>query len=127
MASNKRRHPLILLVEEEEAERQAIAHYLEDAGYEVMEAVDTDRALALLESRSDLRGVVTDAHVPGKIDGYELAARVRRHWPDKAVVMMSGHSDSTSGPLPEGSEFVVKPYLQSRLGPALDRLLGRSA
>ena len=66
---------------------------------------------------------MTDAHVPGQIDGSELARVVRERWPEMAVVMMSGHSDPSSGPLPEGVEFVAKPYLTDRLVPASRTLL----
>jgi hypothetical protein len=36
--------------------------------------------------------------------------------------MMSGHSDATSGPIPEGAEFIGKPYLLSQLAPTLRRM-----
>ena len=119
--------PVIVLVEEETHERVFIADHLSEAGFEVLQADDSDAALAFFEKRSDVRGLVTDSHVPGKVDGFELAHLVRERWPETAVVMMSGHSDASSGPLPEGSEFVAKPYLLSRLVPALHALLGRGA
>jgi DNA-binding NtrC family response regulator len=124
-SSKQQKHPVIVLVEEETTERQAIARYLREAGFGVVEAEDSDAAMALLEQRSDVHGVVTDAHVPGKIDGFELAGLVRKRWPTIAVIMMSGHSDATSGPVPEGGEFVAKPYLTSHLAPTLHRLIGR--
>lgn len=125
MSSSKRHaHPVIILVEEEADERVAIARHLHDAGFTVAEAVDTDAAMALLERQSHIDGLVTDAHVPGRIDGFQLAAKARERWPAMAVVMMSGHSDATSGPVPEGAEFVAKPYLASHLVPTLNRLIG---
>ena len=118
--------PLIVLVEEEGDERQAIARHLQEAGFQVAEAEDSDAAMALLKKHSDVHGLVTDAHVPGKIDGFELAELARNRWPNLAVIMMSGHSDAVSGPVPEGAEFVAKPYLTSHLVPTLSRLLGRA-
>ncbi len=117
--------PMILLVEEETEERVYIAEHLTNAGFRVVEAEDADAALDLLEKEAEVHGLVTDAHVPGEIDGFELARVVRDRWPEMAVVMMSGHSDASSGPLPEGSEFVAKPYLTDRLVPALRALLSR--
>jgi FixJ family two-component response regulator len=70
-----------------------------------------------------MRGIVTDAHVPGRVDGFELAGTVRRRWPAVAVVMMSGHSDAASGPVPDGGVFVAKPYVLSHLVSALNRLI----
>jgi DNA-binding response OmpR family regulator len=117
---------MIVLVEEETTVRQAIARHLQDAGFAVVEATDSDMAMTILEQRPDVQGLVTDAHVPGKIDGYELAGLVRKRWPTVAVVVISGHSDPSSGPVPEGGEFIAKPYLLSHLAPALDRLIGRA-
>ena len=127
MASSEQHgKPMIVLVEDEPSEREPIARHLQEHGFSVEVVDNSDAALALLKKRSDIRGLVTDAHVPGKIDGFELAALVRERWPDLAVVMMSGHSDESSGPVPEGGDFVSKPYLFSHLVPALERLIGRA-
>jgi DNA-binding response OmpR family regulator len=127
MASSEQHgKPMILLVEDEPSEREPIARHLREHGFSVEVVDDSDAALALLKKRSDIRGLVTDAHVPGKIDGFELAALVRERWPDLAVVMMSGHSGESSGPIPDGGDFVSKPYLFSHLVPALNRLMGRA-
>jgi DNA-binding response OmpR family regulator len=117
--------PIILLVEEDTEERVYIAEHLTNAGFRVVEAEDADAALDLLEKEAEVHGLVTDAHVPGEIDGFELARVVRDRWPEMAVVMMSGHSDASSGPSPEGTEFVAKPYLTDRLVPALRALLSQ--
>ena len=125
-SSEQRKHPMIVLVEDEPSEREPIMRHLQDRGFAVEVVDNSDAALALFEKRSDVRGLVTDAHVPGKIDGFELAALVRERWPEIAVVMMSGHSDESSGPIPEGGDFVSKPYLFSHLVPALNRLMGKA-
>jgi two-component system, response regulator PdtaR len=127
MASSEQHgKPMIVLVEDEPSEREPIARHLQEHGFSVEVVDNSDAALALLKKRTDIRGLVTDAHVPGKIDGFELAALVRERWPDLAVVMMSGHSDESSGPIPDGGDFVSKPYLFSHLVPALNRLMGRA-
>lgn len=119
------RSPLVLVVEEESDERAAIAEHLAGAGFRTLQAADSDEALRLLGDHSDVSGLVTDAHVPGEADGYELARLARERWPQLGVVMMSGHSDASSGPIPDGAEFVAKPYATSHLVPALRRLLQR--
>ena len=125
-SSEQRSKPMIVLVEDEPSEREPISRHLQEHGFAVEVVDNSDAALALLKKRSDIGGLVTDAHVPGKIDGFELAALVRERWPEIAVVMMSGHSDDSSGPIPEGGDFVSKPYLFSHLVPALNRLMGRA-
>lgn len=119
--------PVIVLVDEEPTIRQATAQQLREAFFEVVEAGDSDEALKHLEKTPAIHGLVTDAHLPGRIDGHELAGLARNRWPDLAVVMMSGHSDATSGPVPAGAEFVAKPYVTTHLIPTLNRLLGRGS
>jgi DNA-binding NtrC family response regulator len=118
--------PVILLVEEDTRQRKDILAYL-NREFRVFEAGETDGALALLEARADVQGLVTDAHVTGTLDGYELARLVRQRWPEIAVVMMSGHSDASSGPVPDGAEFIAKPYLLEHLAPTLRRMIGQDS
>lgn len=121
---SERTASLVLIVEEETHEREAIADHLRGAGYDVCHAADSDEALASLKGNPDITAIITDAHVPGEIDGHELAALVRREWPSIAVVLMSGHSDASSGPVPDGAAFVAKPFLLEHIVPTLRRLLG---
>src|SRR5919107_253454 len=79
---------VVLLLEEETMERETFSEYLERAGYAVLGACDCDEALSVLEDRPDVRAFVTDAHVPGCMDGFELAEVARTRWPHLAVVMM---------------------------------------
>jgi hypothetical protein len=55
-----------------------------------------------------------------------LVRKVREIRPEIAVVMISGHSDPSSGPVPEGAAFVAKPYLLEHLAPTLRRMIGGS-
>jgi DNA-binding NtrC family response regulator len=126
MSDPQTRRPLVLLIEEETSERLVLAEHLNEGGYDVIESSDSDHALQVLQSESGIRAVVTDAHVPGAIDGFELARTVCERWPGIATIMTSGHSDPSSGPVPQGSEFIVKPYLLERLLPTLKRLLRSS-
>ena len=116
--------PVVILTEEDTRQRRDIARHLVEAGFTVVEAGDSDQALTRLKAQPDARGLVTDAHVPGSIDGYELARVVRERHPDLAVVLISGHSDASSGPVPEGGAFVAKPYLLEHLVPTLRRMMG---
>lgn len=115
---------VVVLVEEEADERDAIARHLNEAGFQVFAAEDTAGGLELLERARAVTALVTDAHVPGPIDGFELAAQARRRWPDVAVIMTSGHSDATSGPLPDGAAFLTKGYLTARLVPTIREKIG---
>jgi DNA-binding NtrC family response regulator len=114
---------LVLLVEEELFEREDIGRYLREAEFDVVDVADSDAAMATLKTRPEIQAVVTDAHVPGRIDGFAFAKLVRERWPHIAVIMMSGHSDASSGPIPDGGEFVAKAYLLEHLAPMLRRMI----
>ena len=65
--------------------------------------------------------------VPGQIDGCELAQVACARWLHLAVVMMSGHSNATSGPVPEGRAFISKLYWLQHLAPTLSRMIANRA
>ncbi len=106
---------LVVIAEEDITQRREIVRYLQESDFSVLEAADADEAMTLLRSHPDVQAFVADSHLSGKRDGYELARVVRERWPAIAVVMMSGHSDASSGPIPEGADFIAKPYLFEHL------------
>lgn len=116
-------HPLTLLIEEETRVCADIEDHLLQAGFDVLSAADTDEASAYLKKRRDIRAVVIDAHVPGKMNGAEFIDHIRKTRLDLIVVMMSGHSDQASGDLPPGVLFISKPNLFEHLVPTLRRHL----
>lgn len=117
---------IIILVEEEQDQRRVITGLLDAAGFAVRATETTDEALRLLDATPDAAGLVTDAHVPGGIDGWELAQRARARRPGLAVILMSGHSDPSSGPLPEGAAFVLKPNVPASLATTLREMIGET-
>ena len=116
--------PVVILAEEDAVQRMDVTDHLDQAGFKVFAAADADEALAMLQARPDVQAFVTDAHLPGQIDGFKLARVARERWPGMAVVLVSGHSDASSGPVPDGAEFVSKPNLLEDLAPTLRRQIG---
>jgi CheY-like chemotaxis protein len=113
------RIPVVLIVEDEPVLRVGAAIMIEDAGFEVIEAADADEAISILESRSDIRVVFTDVHMPGTMDGLKLAHAVRNRWPPIKILVASGREVLTQRDLPEGGRFLAKPYNQIQIGDAL--------
>jgi two-component system NtrC family response regulator/two-component system response regulator HydG len=71
--------------------------------------------------------LVTDIRMPG-MDGHELLARVRRAYPDVAIVIMTAHGTIRSAvqALREGAEdYLTKPISVEELEHLLDRILKR--
>src|SRR5437868_6533693 len=90
MAEPTSERAVILVVEDEFLIRMATADVIRDAGFEVLEAADADGAIAILESRGDIRVVFTDIHMPGSMDGAKLAQAVRQRWPPVRIIATSG-------------------------------------
>jgi CheY-like chemotaxis protein len=104
------RMPVVLIVEDEPLVRVGACNMIEDAGFEVIEAASADEAIRILESRSDIRVVFTDVHMPGTMDGLRLAHAVRGRWPPIKIIVTSGREVLTQHDLPEGGRFFAKPY-----------------
>ena len=104
---------IVLVVEDEALVRMNAVGLLEDAGYEVLEASDTEHALAILESRADIGLVFTDVEMPGAVDGIGLTHRIRERWPLILMVVASGKAIVDETRLPAGARFFRKPYTDS--------------
>jgi CheY-like chemotaxis protein len=101
---------VVLIVEDEFLLRMDAVDMIQAAGFEAVEAVSADEAIAILESRRDISVVFTDIQMPGSMDGLKLAQAVRGRWPPIKIVATSGHLSVTQADLPEGGRFVSKPY-----------------
>ncbi len=94
----------------EDNEHAAIAGYamLETCGFDVLHVVTAEDAWEAFQSRPfDL--VLSDICLPGKMNGVELAATIRRHRPDIRIILATGHSAEADK---AAQEFTVlrKPY-----------------
>jgi len=78
----------VMVVDEDESERNLLATLLETAGYRVTQAANGRTALALL-ARNSTRLVLTDI-VMTELDGLELIHQVRKHHLTTRLIAMSG-------------------------------------
>jgi CheY-like chemotaxis protein len=97
---------------------------IEDAGFDVLEAVDADQAIEILEVRPDIHVIFTDIQLPGSMDGLKLAHAVRGRWPPIKIVATSGHVNLRADDLPEGGRFLPKPYGPEEIVGTLRELVG---
>jgi|SRR5215211_5023001 len=102
--------PVILVVEDEFLVRILEVDFLRDAGFRVVEAQDADEAFEMLRRRPEIAAVLTDVDMPGSLNGFEFARLVKQGWPEVGVLTISGKARPTAGDLPEGVEFVRKPF-----------------
>jgi DNA-binding NarL/FixJ family response regulator len=111
-----------LVVDDHPTFRRAARALLEDEGFEVVgEAADGASAIEAAESlRPDV--VLLDVYLPD-MDGFEVAAALRRNGNPPEIVMTSSHDPRDFGKLVEQSGargFISKAELS---GPALAALL----
>ena len=100
----------VLVVEDNDLERQITADTLRDEGFAVEEAAIGKRALELLAlSRFDV--VLTDLMMPG-MSGEELLAKVKLQYPATQVVVLTAHGtiDSAVQAMKNGAfYYLTKP------------------
>ena len=101
----------VIVVEDEFLIRMLAVETLSDAGFAVLEAEDAAAALAHLEVKADKIGVLfTDIHMPGQMNGLDLANHTRQHWPWIGQLITSGQATPAAGGFPAESRFLRKPY-----------------
>lgn len=110
---------IVLVVEDEPFLRMIAVDLVEEAGFVAIEAVNADEAVRILESRADIRIVVTDIDMPGSINGLKLAAAVRDRWPPIEIIIVSGHLKPLPEDLPPRSVFFSKPYDERQMAATL--------
>src|SRR5512132_950828 len=83
--------PSVLIVDDEPNIRRMVGALLASEGYEVREAPDGARGVALVtESEPDI--ALVDLMMPGELDGMAVLTALREKAPDTPVVMMSGRA-----------------------------------
>jgi response regulator RpfG family c-di-GMP phosphodiesterase len=109
----------VLVVDDEPGVRELLSRWLVQGGYEVSSACDAVEAISLMD-RSPSAVALCDIRMPGH-DGLWLADRIRRGYPDTAVIMATGIQDV--GPAVESLRCGVVDYLTK----PLDRFRVREA
>ncbi len=118
----------ILLIEDEWLIRTMVAEELVEGGFAVREAEDSDQASALIaEDPAVFSLLVTDIHMPGRLDGIGVARLLRERRPDLPVIYTTGRPDVLNALQPLGANEVLlqKPFELSSLLAAVRRLLGQ--
>jgi two-component system, response regulator PdtaR len=119
--------PVILIVEDDLFLRMLAVEFVEEAGFETLEAGDADHAIAILKSRSDIAVLFTDINMPGSMDGLKLALVVSNLWPAIEILIASGRVLLAQSDLPPNGRFLGKPYRAEAMVAELHSLVGRAA
>jgi PAS domain S-box-containing protein len=116
----------ILCVEDDASVRSNVATQLESLGYTAITASNAAEALAIADGGAEFDLLFTDIVMPGKMNGKQLAERMRLRWPSLRVLLTSGYTDHTiirDGRLVPDFFFLPKPYRRPQLARMLRRCL----
>jgi PAS domain S-box-containing protein len=121
--------PKILVVEDQEAVRAVACGFLEDFGYEIIEAGDGFEALSKLQEHDDIDLMFSDVVMPGGMNGFDLAQAALSMKPALKVVHTSGYPKGAmvhqDEPRFKEGFIIMKPYrredLQKIIKDALER------
>jgi two-component system nitrogen regulation response regulator NtrX len=108
----------VLVVDDEADIRDLVAGVLEDEGYAVRTAADSDAALNAIEDRRPSL-VLLDVWLQGsRLDGLQILEQVKARDPTLPVIMISGHGnlDTAVAAIREGAvDFIEKPFEAGKL------------
>jgi DNA-binding response OmpR family regulator len=115
----------ILLVEDELLIRLMLAEELEAEGFEVRLAEDGDQAEELIADRATaFTLLVTDIHMPGRLNGLEVARLMHARHPTVPVIYTTGRPDVIGvAALGADEALVEKPFTPSELLAVVYRML----
>ena len=117
----------ILLVEDNEMNRDMLSRRLQRRGYEVLTAVDGESGLALIRSEAPAL-VLMDMSLPG-IDGWEATRRLKADPATRAIPVIALTAHAMAGDREQAlaagcDDFDIKPIDLDRLLGKIEALLG---
>ncbi len=121
--------PLILVVEDDEALREALVDTLDMGGYNVLEADNGRSALDHLsqDEFKEIDIVISDVQMP-KMDGHQLLKQIKRHY-DIPVLLMTAYGTIGKAieAMKDGAvDYLVKPFEAEVLVSVVSRYAGKS-
>ncbi len=105
--------PLVLVVEDEPAQREVLSYNLRAEGYQVVQARDGEEALILVEEET-LDLILLDWMLP-RVSGIEICRRLKARSQTRSlpIIMLSARSeeiDKVRGLETGADDYMVKPY-----------------
>ena len=122
--------PKILLVEDNEMNRDMLSRRLQRRGYEVLTAVDGESGLTLIRSEAPAL-ILMDMSLPG-IDGWEVTRQLKADPATRAIPIIALTAHAMAGDREQAlaagcDDFDIKPIELDRLLGKIEALLGGKA
>jgi PAS domain S-box-containing protein len=111
----------ILLVEDNAQVADVAVSILAERGHTVVSSASASEALHVLEAGQSFDVILSDLVMPGEMNGFDLAQRVRDHWPTLPMLLATGYSDQAARAIKAGFPLISKPYQPAALLLAVER------
>lgn len=118
--------PTLLIVEDEDSARRALADYLEHRGYDVYAASTAHEAIRLWDGhRADV--VLLDLGLPD-LDGVDLIRRIRREATTPIIILSArgDERDKIAGLEAGADDYLTKPFAMDELNARIRAVLRRA-
>ena len=122
----------VLIVDDEEHVRKTVGLALKQGGYEILEAVDGDQAIALIQSSPtgfSVHAIICDIDLP-KVNGHDVIAFIRAKLPSVPVIVLTGQPDvqGAASLFKQGVvDYLIKPAQAQTLLDSVRRAIGEQA
>ncbi len=128
MLSGRTSHGRVLVVDDEPDVRKVIKRILTQAGYDVIEAEDGEKAIEAIQEGENpllLDVIISDIRMP-KINGVEAINYFQQQWPRVPIIVLTGFPDleMAIGFLKKGVvDYLVKPVEKEKLTSAVAKAI----
>ncbi|HSB44035.1 MAG TPA: response regulator [Nitrospira sp.] len=122
----------VLIVDDEEHVRKTVGLALKQGGYEILEAVDGDQAIAMIQSSPtgfSVHAIICDIDLP-KVNGHDVVAFIRAKLPSVPVIVLTGQPDvqGAASLFKQGVvDYLIKPAQAQTLLDSVRRAIGEQA
>ncbi len=116
--ADKQDAPTALVAEDDVLLRLALAEYLRDAGFHVLEAANGEEARQIVDASMRVDVVISDVHMAQPDEGINLAQWVGTNHPAIPVILTSGSRGVAESPALAAcanAVFVPKPYSERQM------------
>lgn len=127
MANEDREAQSVLVVDGDILVRHAIADYLRNCGYTVIEATSADEVLIVLQAENlPVHAVLCDAEIKGRMSIFELRAWILQHRPGLQIAMAASveKAATIAADLCDEGPQLSRPYDPQTVVGHIKRLLG---
>lgn len=104
-----------LIVEDQPFVGMVASDILRESGFDTFHAYDGEAAAQLLDEHPEIEVLVTEAQLPGTMNGLELCHRVSAQRPHVQLVLTATSPDLHRNQVPSGTRVLRKPYASGEL------------